>query len=146
MQLAALAPNFVIQEMSLGIHYNTSEHDLLTYLKNPDVFRVQDGMVAVLEGDPAVAKKYMLAAKQQDPSLPIDANGKWTSVTPQPNELILWIAQYFIAGGNQVGAFDFNAAPRLLGYVVTKLRDSRRSQTVTDRRYSIAIIPAWAKR
>jgi peptide/nickel transport system substrate-binding protein len=30
------------------------------------------------EGDPAVAKKYMLAAKQQDASLPIDANGKWT--------------------------------------------------------------------
>ncbi|MEA2393545.1 MAG: peptide/nickel transport system substrate-binding protein [Solirubrobacteraceae bacterium] len=29
-------------------------------------------------GDPAVAKKYMLAAKQQDPSLPIDANGRWT--------------------------------------------------------------------
>jgi hypothetical protein len=50
MQLAALAPNFVNQEMSLGIHYNTSEHDLLTYLKNPDVFRVQGGLVAVLEG------------------------------------------------------------------------------------------------
>jgi peptide/nickel transport system substrate-binding protein len=30
------------------------------------------------EGDPAVAKKYMLEAKKQDPSLPIDANGKWT--------------------------------------------------------------------
>jgi peptide/nickel transport system substrate-binding protein len=30
-------------------------------------------------GDMAVAKKYMLAAKEQDPSLPIDANGKWTS-------------------------------------------------------------------
>jgi len=30
------------------------------------------------EGDPAVAKKYMLAAKEQDPSLPIDANGKWS--------------------------------------------------------------------
>jgi peptide/nickel transport system substrate-binding protein len=30
------------------------------------------------EGDPALAKKYMLAAKEQDPSLPIDANGKWT--------------------------------------------------------------------
>jgi peptide/nickel transport system substrate-binding protein len=29
-------------------------------------------------GDMAVAKKYMLAAKKQDPSLPIDANGKWT--------------------------------------------------------------------
>jgi len=37
----------------------------LDYLKNP-------------KGDPAVAKKYMLAAKQQDPSLPIDAEGKWT--------------------------------------------------------------------
>ncbi|HEY7619933.1 MAG TPA: ABC transporter substrate-binding protein [Solirubrobacteraceae bacterium] len=37
----------------------------LDFLKNPN-------------GDPAVAKKYMLAAKQQDPSLPIDANGKWT--------------------------------------------------------------------
>jgi peptide/nickel transport system substrate-binding protein len=30
------------------------------------------------EGDAAVAKKYMLAAKQQDPSLPIDSSGKWT--------------------------------------------------------------------
>ena len=29
-------------------------------------------------GDPAVAKKYMLAAKKEDSSLPIDANGKWT--------------------------------------------------------------------
>jgi peptide/nickel transport system substrate-binding protein len=29
-------------------------------------------------GDMAVAKKYMLAAKQEDPSLPIDANGRWT--------------------------------------------------------------------
>jgi peptide/nickel transport system substrate-binding protein len=29
-------------------------------------------------GDPAVAKKYMLAAKEQDPSLPIDAGGTWT--------------------------------------------------------------------
>ena len=37
----------------------------LDYLANP-------------AGDPAVAKKYMLAAKKQDPSLPIDANGKWT--------------------------------------------------------------------
>jgi peptide/nickel transport system substrate-binding protein len=29
-------------------------------------------------GDIALAKKYMLAAKKQDPSLPIDANGMWT--------------------------------------------------------------------
>jgi peptide/nickel transport system substrate-binding protein len=41
------------------------QNDDLDYLKNPS-------------GDPAVSKKYMLAAKQQDPSLPIDANGRWT--------------------------------------------------------------------
>ncbi len=29
-------------------------------------------------GDMALAKKYMLAAKKEDPSLPIDANGMWT--------------------------------------------------------------------
>ena len=29
-------------------------------------------------GDMALAKKYMLAAKKQDPSLPIDASGMWT--------------------------------------------------------------------
>jgi peptide/nickel transport system substrate-binding protein len=41
------------------------QDDDLDYLANP-------------KGDPAVAKKYMLAAKEQDPSLPIDAEGKWT--------------------------------------------------------------------
>jgi peptide/nickel transport system substrate-binding protein len=41
------------------------QNEDLDYLKSPT-------------GDPAVAKKYMLAAKEQDPSLPIDANGKWT--------------------------------------------------------------------
>jgi peptide/nickel transport system substrate-binding protein len=48
-------------EESGGLKQNAD----LDYLKNP-------------EGDPAVSKKYMLAAKQEDPSLPIDANGKWT--------------------------------------------------------------------
>jgi galactonate dehydratase len=32
--------------MSLGIHYNSAEHDLLTYLRDPSVFDVADGMVA----------------------------------------------------------------------------------------------------
>jgi peptide/nickel transport system substrate-binding protein len=36
-------------------------------------------------GDMAVAKKYMLAAKKEDPSLPIDADGKWTD----SNELLM---------------------------------------------------------
>jgi peptide/nickel transport system substrate-binding protein len=33
-------------------------------------------------GDQALATKYMLAAKEQDPSLPIDADGKWTGGEP----------------------------------------------------------------
>jgi peptide/nickel transport system substrate-binding protein len=33
-------------------------------------------------GDMALAKKYMLAAKKEDASLPIDANGMWTDSTP----------------------------------------------------------------
>ncbi len=48
-------------EESGGLKQNTD----LDYLANP-------------AGDPAVAKKYMLAAKKEDASLPIDANGKWT--------------------------------------------------------------------
>ena len=50
LQLAAATPNFIIQEMSLGIHYNTGGHDLLTYCKDPSVFDVKDGFVAVPEG------------------------------------------------------------------------------------------------
>jgi galactonate dehydratase len=50
LQLAATTPNFVIQEMSLGIHYNTGGHDLLTYMTDPSVFDVKDGMVAVPTG------------------------------------------------------------------------------------------------
>jgi peptide/nickel transport system substrate-binding protein len=34
------------------------------------------------DGDMALAKKYMLAAKKQDPSLPISAQGLWTGSTP----------------------------------------------------------------
>ena len=33
-------------------------------------------------GDMALAKKYMLAAKKEDPSLPIDADGMWTDSNP----------------------------------------------------------------
>lgn len=49
-QIAAATPNHVIQEMSLGIHYNVGGHDLLTYMRDPSVFDVANGMVAVLEG------------------------------------------------------------------------------------------------
>ena len=50
MQIALSTPNFVIQEMSLGIHYNTGGHDLLTYMRNPEIFAVNDGMVEALTG------------------------------------------------------------------------------------------------
>ena len=33
-------------------------------------------------GDMAVAKRYMLAAKREDPGLPIDSTGRWTGGTP----------------------------------------------------------------
>jgi galactonate dehydratase len=47
-QLALATPNFVIQEMSLGIHYNTGEHDLLTYLEDPSPFDLKDGAIQIL--------------------------------------------------------------------------------------------------
>jgi len=46
LQVAVTSLNFVIQEMSLGIHYNDAEHDLLTYCADPSVFTVSNGMVA----------------------------------------------------------------------------------------------------
>lgn len=49
-QVAATAINFVIQEMSLGIHYNDAEHDLLTYLAEPEVFSVSEGMIVTPPG------------------------------------------------------------------------------------------------
>lgn len=45
--VAASTPNFVIEEMSLGIHYNAGGYDLLTYLAEPSVFALTDGFVQV---------------------------------------------------------------------------------------------------
>ncbi|KAJ7255641.1 mandelate racemase/muconate lactonizing protein [Mycena rebaudengoi] len=50
LQLGFSTPNFVICEMSWKMHYNSGEHDLLTYMRNPEVFSVREGMVALLEG------------------------------------------------------------------------------------------------
>lgn len=54
MQVAISAPNFVIQEMSLNIHYNKSpdparDADLYTYLTNPEAFEIKDGHIAILQ-------------------------------------------------------------------------------------------------
>jgi galactonate dehydratase len=44
LQVAFATPNFLIQEHSIGIHYNT-DADVLDYLVDPDVFRFVDGHV-----------------------------------------------------------------------------------------------------
>lgn len=49
LQLAACTPNHVIQEMSLGIHYNVG-HDLLNFVTNPEALTTVDGFVPVLTG------------------------------------------------------------------------------------------------
>ncbi|OCT47676.1 D-galactonate dehydratase [Cladophialophora carrionii] len=52
MQVALCTPNFVIQEMSLGMHYNVEagEEDLNTYLVDRSVFDIKDGYVDALKG------------------------------------------------------------------------------------------------
>ncbi len=49
LQLDACTPNAIIQEQSLGIHYN-QESDLLDYLVDEDVFAYKDGFVAIPTG------------------------------------------------------------------------------------------------
>jgi galactonate dehydratase len=45
LQLAFATPNFLIEEQSIGIHYNQG-HELLDYLVDPSVFRFADGYAA----------------------------------------------------------------------------------------------------
>jgi galactonate dehydratase len=49
LQLDAVCYNAVIQEQSLGIHYNKS-NDLLDYLADPSVFAYADGFVKIPQG------------------------------------------------------------------------------------------------
>lgn len=46
LQVDAVSHNAVIQEQSLGIHYNR-ENDLLDYMRNPHVFDYSEGMVSI---------------------------------------------------------------------------------------------------
>ena len=46
LQIDACTPNAVVQEQSLGIHYN-KENDLLDYLENKELFEYKDGMLAI---------------------------------------------------------------------------------------------------
>ena len=49
LQLAACTPNVAIQEMSLGIHYNTGGHDLLNFITDKDVLSPADGYLPIPE-------------------------------------------------------------------------------------------------
>jgi galactonate dehydratase len=49
LQLGACTPNVVIQEQSLGIHYNVG-NDLLDYVRNRDAFAYDGGYLAVPTG------------------------------------------------------------------------------------------------
>lgn len=49
LQLAACTPNVVIQEISLGIHYNQG-HDLLTFCTNPEVLTPIAGNLSIPDG------------------------------------------------------------------------------------------------
>lgn len=50
LQVDAVSANFAIQEMSLGIHYNAGSADVDTYVKNPEVWKVHDGLIDLLSG------------------------------------------------------------------------------------------------
>ena len=50
LQVAACTPNHAIQEVSLGIHYNTGGHDLLNFVLNKDALTPVGGYLPVPEG------------------------------------------------------------------------------------------------
>lgn len=49
LQLAGCTPNVVLQEMSLGIHYNQG-HDLFSFVRDPAVLTPSDGFLAIPSG------------------------------------------------------------------------------------------------
>jgi galactonate dehydratase len=49
LQIDAVSHNAFIQEQSLGIHYNQG-NDLLDYIRNPEVFKYDDGFVSIPQG------------------------------------------------------------------------------------------------
>ncbi|CAD0090269.1 unnamed protein product, partial [Aureobasidium vineae] len=52
LQIGFCTPNHMIQEMSVGMHYNTEagEHDIHSYVLNSEVFKVTDGYLDALTG------------------------------------------------------------------------------------------------
>ncbi|KAF2009101.1 D-galactonate dehydratase [Aaosphaeria arxii CBS 175.79] len=49
-QVDATTPNFAIQEMGIGMHYNSTGQDISSYIKNPEIWKVQNGHIDVASG------------------------------------------------------------------------------------------------
>lgn len=67
LQLDACTPNVVIQEQSLGIHYNQG-NDLLDYLKESTVFKYENGYVEIPAGPGLgieIDEEKVIAASQE---------------------------------------------------------------------------------
>ncbi|MDP1026990.1 galactonate dehydratase [Sphingomonas sp. KR1UV-12] len=47
LHVGAATPNFAIQEVSMGIHYNAPSQDLTTLVRNPEMFAIEGGTMAV---------------------------------------------------------------------------------------------------
>jgi galactonate dehydratase len=86
-QIDMCTPNFVIQEMSLGIHYNTEagEYDIMNYVKDKSVWDIKDGYVQGLMGpglgievDEEEVRKVSAGTKK--PWLPLEFHGEDGSV------------------------------------------------------------------
>lgn len=84
MQVDAATPNFAIQEMSLGIHYNVGGYDLLSYVKDPDVWSVTDGYVPLMTG----------------PGLGIEIDED--KVRKASVDAVAWVSPGFVGPGNEL--------------------------------------------
>jgi len=84
-QVAACTPNFAIQEMSLGIHYNHGSCDLTSYTRNPEVWDVKyGGYIDVLSG----------------PGLGIEVDEE--QVRRLSVDAVAWVSPGFIGPGGEV--------------------------------------------
>ncbi|BAC97606.1 probable galactonate dehydratase protein [Vibrio vulnificus YJ016] len=72
--------NAIIQEQSVGIHYNQG-NDVLDYIKNKEVFQFENGYCLNLEGDGLgieIDEEFMREQDRKAQSLPAWRNPHWT--------------------------------------------------------------------
>lgn len=83
-QVDATVSNFAIQEMSLGIHYNAGSEDLTSFIKNPEVWRVNEGYIELMNGV----------------GLGIEIDEDW--VRRESKDAKAWVCPGFIGPGGEV--------------------------------------------